>query len=301
MVDAIAQGRRVPAELLGELVDSTILLGRRQELREALATHGYVLMRGVVDRETVLAAREEVFERLAGVGEIKQPAIDGIATGESQRRELAHDLGEFWRSVCSGPALRDATHGQQMQAVMSLLVGEPAQAHDFMFLRPGRPGLSTRLHYDLPFFARGSNRVYTAWLALGDIPLTDGPLMIAEGSNRFHDLIDPIQQIDYDSSDSPTVQIMEDTVQFVQNRSTRLLTSRFGPGDVIVFDMVTLHGTLDNCSDIGRVRLSCDVRWQPASDPVDPRYRGANPPGTTGVGYGELNGAKPLTDDWHTR
>jgi len=301
MVDAIAQGRRVPAELLGELVDSTLLLGRRQELREALATHGYVLMRGVVDRETVLAAREEVFERLAGVGEIKQPAIDGIATGESQRRELARDLGEFWRSVCSGPALRDATHGQQMQAVMSLLVGESAQAHDFMFLRPGRPGLSTRLHYDLPFFARGSNRVYTAWLALGDIPLTDGPLMIAEGSNRFPDLIDPIRQIDYDSSDSPTVQIMEDTVQFVQNRSTRLLTSRFGPGDVIVFDMVTLHGTLDNCSDIGRVRLSCDVRWQPASDPMDPRYRGANPPGTTGAGYGELNGAKPLTDDWHTR
>ncbi|MBC8351127.1 MAG: phytanoyl-CoA dioxygenase family protein [Planctomycetes bacterium] len=301
MVDAIAQGRRVPDELRGELVDSTSRLGRPQELRERLCGDGYVLLRGMVDRETILSAREEVFDRLVQIGEIKQPAIDGIATGESQRRALANDLGDFWRSVCSGPALRDATHGKQMEAVMTLLVGEPAQAHDFMFLRPGRPGVSTRLHYDLPFFARGSNRVYTAWLALGDIPLTDGPLMIAEGSNQFNDLIDPIRQIDYDSSESPTVQIMEDTVRFVQNRSARLLTSCFGLGDLIVFDMVTLHGTLDNCSDIGRVRLSCDVRWQPASDPIDPRYRGANPPGTTGAGYGELNGAKPLTDDWHTR
>ena len=301
MVDAIAQGRRVPPELLGELVDSTSLTGRPQELRERLAAEGYVLLRETVDRETVLSAREEVFERLAQVGEIKRPAIDGIATGVSQRRELAGDLGEFWRSVCSGRALRDATHGPQMQTVMSLLMGEPAMAHDFMFLRPGRPGLSTRLHYDLPFFARGSKRVYTAWLALGDIPLTDGPLMIVEGSKGFDDLIDPIRRIDYDSSDSPKVQIMGDTVEFVRNRRARLLTSRFGPGDVIVFDMVTLHGTLDNCSDIGRVRLSCDVRWQPAGDPVDPRYRGANPPGTTGAGYGELNGAKPLTDDWHTR
>ena len=301
MVDAIAQGRRVPVELLGELLDSTSQGGRPNELRERLAADGYVLLRGVVDRETVLAARAEVFERLAQVGEIKQPAIDGIATGTSRRRELAGDLGEFWRSVCSGRALRQATHGRQMRTVMSLLMGEPAQPHDYMFLRPGRPGLSTRLHYDLPFFARGSNRVYTAWLALGDIPLTDGPLMIAECSNRFHDLIEPIRQIDYESSASPTVQIMEDTVQFVRQRGSRLLTSHFGPGDLIVFDMVTLHGTLDNCSDIGRVRLSCDVRWQPAGDPVDPRYRGANPPGTTGAGYGELNGAKPLTDDWHTR
>ncbi len=30
-------------------------------------------------------------------------------------------------------------------------------------------------------------------------------------------------------------------------------------------------------------------------------HSGPNPGGTTGVGYGELNGAKPLTEPWHTR
>ena len=298
---AIAQGRRVPGELRGEIVDSNSLLERPVELRERLAEAGFVLLRGGVDQQTVFAAREEVFGRLANVGEIRQPAIDGIATGESQRRELVGELGEFWRSVCAGSALRQATHGQQMQDVMTLLLGEPAQSHDYMFLRPGRPGLSTRLHYDLPFFARGSNRIYTAWLALGDIPVSDGPLMIVDGSNRYEDLISPIRRVDYESSDNPTVQVMDETVQFVKDRNSRVLTTSFGPGDVVVFDMATLHGTLDNQSDIGRVRLSCDVRWQPAQDPVDPRYRGENPPGTTGAGYGELNGAKPLTDDWHTR
>jgi ectoine hydroxylase-related dioxygenase (phytanoyl-CoA dioxygenase family) len=72
-------------------------------------------------------------------------------------------------------------------------------------------------------------------------------------------------------------------------------------GDLIVFDMFTMHGSLDNHSPLGRVRLSCDVRWQPAADPVDPRYRGDHPPGTTGAGYGELNGAKPLDLPWHVR
>ena len=83
-------------------------------------------------------------------------------------------------------------------------------------------------------------------------------------------------------------------------------TQLWGPGQEFLTprqynQMFTMHGTFDNHSPQGRVRLSCDVRWQPASDPLDPRYAGSDPPGTTGIGYGELNGAKPLTEDWHTR
>jgi len=301
MTNALTQGQPVPDELFGDLLDSTTLIDRPAELRDRLAAEGHVLLRGIVSTAIVERARREVFERLAEVGEIAEPAVDGIATGESRRRESVADLGDFWRSVCAGRALREATHGEQMRDIMSLLIGEPAQAHDYMFLRPGRPGLSTRLHYDLPFFSRGSARIVTAWLALGEIAITDGSLAVVERSNGFDDLLDPIRKIDYDSTDTPTVQVMQDTVEFVRERGSRLLSSRFGPGDLIVFDMVTLHGTLDNQSEIGRVRLSCDVRWQPSTDPVDPRYCGENPPGTTGAGYGELNGAKPLTADWHTR
>jgi hypothetical protein len=65
--------------------------------------------------------------------------------------------------------------------------------------------------------------------------------------------------------------------------------------------MWTLHGSLDNRSAVGRVRLSCDVRCQSASEPLDPRYFGPDPGGVTGAGYGEVNGAKPLTQPWHTR
>ena len=90
-------------------------------------------------------------------------------------------------------------------------------------------------------------------------------------------------------------------VKSILNHPRRLLVSPFEAGDLVVFDMFTMHGSLDNHSPEGRVRLSCDVRWQPVSDPVDPRYKGEDPPGTTGAGYGELNGAKPLDVDWHIR
>jgi len=86
-----------------------------------------------------------------------------------------------------------------------------------------------------------------------------------------------------------------------RERRTRLLTAHFQPGDAIVFSMSLMHGALDYHAPHQRVRVSCDVRFQPVADAQDPRYFGPHPTGTTGVGYGELNGAKPLTEPWHVR
>ncbi|MDA1050496.1 MAG: phytanoyl-CoA dioxygenase family protein [Planctomycetota bacterium] len=299
--DCLIQGQPIPSDVLGELNETRWSAESGNQMRGRLAEDGYLLLRSVIGLDDVSAARQEVFERLVEVDEIKPPAIDGIATGTSRRAELVEDLGDFWQSVSEGPRLRGVSHGTRIESVMTAIFGEPARAHDYMFLRPSVVGRATRLHYDLPFFGRGSQRVLTVWTALGDVPVCDGSLVIVEGSHRFDDLIEPIRQIDYQSKDSPQVQMMDDAVEFSRQRQTRLLTADFRAGDLIVFTMTTLHGTLDNHSSIGRARLSCDVRWQPAADPIDPRYIGPNPAGTTGAGYGELNGAKPLTEDWHTR
>ena len=163
------------------------------------------------------------------------------------------------------------------------------------------PGRSTHLHYDHPFFARGSDRIHTAWTPLGNIPLDQGPLMIVEGSNQFQDLISQAQAVDYTSSSTPLVQLMEDPAALARQRGSRLLPADFRAGDLILFSMTLLHGSLDNQSTTGQIRLSCDGRWQPATDPIDSRYTGSQPAGTTGAGYGELNGAKPLDAPWHQR
>ena len=125
--------------------------------------------------------------------------------------------------------------------------------------------------------------------------------MVLEGSQEFEDLIAPIRRIDYDTKETPRVAAREDAVTLARRRGTRLLTTHFHPGDAVVFGMTLMHGSLDHHSPENRVRLSCDVRFQPEADPTDPRYFGPNPTGTTGAGYGELNGAKPLTDPWHVR
>jgi ectoine hydroxylase-related dioxygenase (phytanoyl-CoA dioxygenase family) len=170
-----------------------------------------------------------------------------------------------------------------------------------MFLRTGARGRATGLHFDYPFFTRAHDQVYTVWLPIGDVPVTDGPLVVVEGSNHFRDLIDPMMGFDVARDNSRKATLDQDAVTLAQQRGARLLTRNFEAGDIAVFGMYTLHGSLENYSSVNRVRLSCDVRWQPLSLPLDTRYFGANPGGTTGAGYGELVGAKPLTHEWHVR
>lgn len=301
MQGCVNQGRPIAEDIIGPLRDSTDSLGQPVELSRRLDEDGYLFLRGALDRDEVLAARAEVLGRLAEVGEVEDPPADGIFTGTSQRVEMVEDLGAFWKSVSEGPALRQVTHGERLRGVMSEVYGEPARPHDYLFLRPSPVGRATNLHYDRPFFARGSDRINTVWLALGDIPVAEGPLVVVEGSNRFDDLLEQAYAIDYDSSDSPLVTIPDDAVALARQRGTRLITAHFEVGDMAVFSMKIMHGTLDNHSQHNRIRLSCDVRFQPLADDMDERYFGPDPSGTTGAGYGELNGAKPLDVLWHTR
>ncbi len=297
------QDRPVPAQRLGPLLEYDGDVADQQQLSETVARQGYVLLRSVLDRESVLAARQEVFLSLAGVGEIEKPVIEGIGTGRSQRSEQEADLDTFWSAVNQGSRLRSVTHGDPIRDLLSAVMGRPSRAHDLMYLRPMAPGPGTRLHYDLPFFAGYSTSIHTAWIPLGDVAIEEGPLVVVENSNTFSDLLDPIQQIDYQGDRSnETVQAAAyarqneiHPVDLAVERDVRLLTTEFQAGDLLVFNMLTLHGSLDNQSSVGRVRLSCDVRYQPAEDPHhDPRYFGPRPTGSKGGGYGDMRGAQPL-------
>lgn len=301
MQECVVQEQAIPPEIVGELSDSSSWLDNPPELQERLRNEGYLLLRQALDYEQVMAARQEILEALVEVGEIHPPAIEGIFTGTSRRHERPEGLGAFWKSVSDGPAIRQLTHGGQLRRIMDQVLGEPGRPQDYIFLRVAVPGRSTGLHYDHPFFARGSQRIHTVWLALGEVTVEQGPLVVVEGSNRFSDLIERAGAIDYNSTSSPKVMVDPHPVELARQRRTKLLTADFRPGDLVVFGMHTLHGSLDNRSQAGRVRLSCDIRFQPAADPLDDRYFGPDPKGTTGIGYAELNGAKPLTVPWHMR
>ena len=284
-----------PPALLGPMRDSADLLNNGDALRQRLAADGYLYLPGTLDREAVLNARRAVFERLADVDEIEQPAIEGIATGRSRRAEMISDLGTFWRSLAEHPALRAASHGDPLEKLMARIFAEPARAFDFLWLRTTTVGNASPLHFDHVYMNRGSQRVLSVWLPLGDVPQSDGPLFIVENSHRFDDLIESYRGHDVDRQPERPGAIDQDAHTLARQRGARLLSADFRAGDVVVFGMFTLHGSFTNESPTSRVRLSCDARFQPAADAQDERWFGANPPGHQGRGYGAMSSAQPLT------
>lgn len=307
MARAYSQQQPVPDELLGPLVEATNLLGNAAALQRSFAAEGYVFLRDVLPREEILTARRMIFSLLAAVGEIKEPVDHGVATGTSRRREMSPDLGAFWKTVSEHPALRSVTHGPRLAELAGLVFDQPARAHNYLFLRPAPVGNATNLHYDYPFFAGGAASIATCWVPLGEIPLCDGPLVVVEHSNRFHDLIEPMRVASLGGDPNAFAAAQDyayqsataNTLDFVRARKSRLLSAHFQPGDVILFGGFTIHGSLDNQSEIGRVRLSADVRYQPMSEPAtDPRFFGPNPLGAKGGGYGEQKAAQPLGTPW---
>jgi ectoine hydroxylase-related dioxygenase (phytanoyl-CoA dioxygenase family) len=44
----------------------------------------------------------------------------------------------------------------------------------------------------------------------------------------------------------------------------------FSAGDILIFTMRTIHMSSVNITN--KLRLSCDTRWQPSNEPVDPRF-----------------------------
>jgi ectoine hydroxylase-related dioxygenase (phytanoyl-CoA dioxygenase family) len=299
--EAVIDGSFVPEDILGELSRTSFLDSSGHALRFKLERDGYIYFPELIDIKEIKEARNEIFKRLYEVDELEAPYLDGRFSHRSRRDELHNDRGAFWETVSNGKLLRNVSNGPVLEKVTSQIFGTPAVGFDYLFLRAVPQGRSTHLHCDSGFFTRVTKEVLTCWVAFTEIPLDNGPLFIVEGSHKFIDIHDNFKDFDVALNKEKKASIDEHPVSFARQRNAKLLTTTFTPGDVLIFGMDTLHGAFENYAANNRIRLTCDIRYQPRDKPKDHRYFGVNPSGTTGAGYGELNGARPLVEDWHIR
>jgi hypothetical protein len=254
-------------------------------LRERLQEDGYLYLRDCLAREAVLTARRELLSLMAEEGYLAaQTPPDDAIPGPKADRAVLNGIAQ--RSA----ALTSVLYEDRLPALCEALVGEPVRHFDFSWLRAYAPGPGTPPHMDSVFMNRGSQRLLTAWVPLGDVDLTLGGLAILENSHRLDHLITTYGAEDVDKycSNRPGAEeaqrqntllwngaLPEDPISLREKYRRRWLTADFRAGDVVLFTMNTIHLGLDNNSD--RIRLSVDCRYQPAAEPVDPRWIGENP------------------------
>lgn len=284
----------------GELRSSAALVDDAAALIERMDEDGYLYFPGLLDADTVLAARLEILWKYAILGEVddRHPVIDGIA-GEGTGVTAAN-LRAFSESVRSGHHYRSVTDHPAILAVYERLFGEPVHVYDMRWPRFVRPGEGCGFHCDGPYMNRGTNRLLSSWIPLGRVPRQDGALLLLENSHRSEALHAGYLQRD---ADKDGLEWLDADPVSVQDRfGDRWLTTDFEPGDVLCFTMHTLHGALDNQSHDRRCRLSSDSRYQPASEPRDERWNGESIVGHGGSrvfypGLGSWNNAD-FQDEW---
>ena len=300
-MDALIDKIKIPPSLLGKLIETDINKSTNLELKNSLEKEGYLFFRNLINPEEIVSARNDVFNSLNKVNELKEPYRDGISSGVSNRDEMYNNRGDFWESVSSIKSLRRVTNGKTLENTFSKIFGSPSIGFDFIFLRAVARGKFTHMHCDAGFFTRVTKQILTCWLAFTEVTFDKGPLFVIKGSHKFKDVQDKYIDFDVDIHKDIKATIETHPIQYAEEKNSKILTAEFKPGDAMIFGMYTVHGTLENHAKDNKIRLTCDIRFQPKSEQKDPRYFGSKPLGTTGAGYAELNSARPLNEDWHTR
>lgn len=279
-----AHGRTIPAERLGPLQPTDPAVGI-EAIRRRYEEDGYVWLKGLLPRPEVIDFRRWVFSRLAETG-LLAPGHDlalGIAAAEgvdwslADRRLMSIVRSAAYEGFCAQPPL---------VRFMDAFLQGISYLHKRKLMRYTKPGTATATpaHYDLVYLRGGTNRLVTAWIPIGDIPVEMGGLVYLEGSHaigrgmeaefrrRSGDL-SPEERISaYNSHMAEGGWVSKDLPDMAERFDTRWLAADYEAGDVVLHSPYMIHAATTNQDPAGRLRLSTDIRFQNVDDEIDARW-----------------------------
>lgn len=286
----------------GELRRSDDVAQDVGELRRRMDEDGYLFLPGLLDREEVATARQEVMDRLqaAGILDERYPAFEGVVKPD-------HTISFMPQLAKGNQPLMKLLYEGAMMDFYRLFLGGSVRHYDYTWFRAKTPGTrtATQPHYDVVYMGRGTRRLYTSWTPLVDVPWAMGGLMVLEHSHRLDQVVSTYGQTDVDAycEEGNARALVEaarnagreltpeerqqirwnstgcfnpDAIEARKQLGGRWLSAEYQMGDLLIFSMYTLHASTDNHTD--RIRISSDSRYQLASEPVDDRWIGEDPP-----------------------
>jgi 1-deoxypentalenic acid 11beta-hydroxylase len=252
-------------DTFSDYVDCTPLLDDREALDRFYDEHGYVYLRGVLDRDLVRTAAEQMLEGLVALGHAAPGTTLDTLTIDSFEAvdEVAmHDYVKY----------DDLNHPSTVK-VWEKVFGEPVFVFKSTTIRyypsaagSAPPSFLTPLHQD--GFYIGPNKDFrTAWVPLLPTTREIGGVAVADGSHkkgpREHVVTENFRRFGHPVRGIPPEQLGADEP---------LLFSPMQPGDVILFHAFMCHKSIPNVSaNPAGMRMSMDTRIQPASS-----HRGFN-------------------------
>lgn len=241
-----------------DFLDSTDIRADGPALKARLERDGYLFIRGLLPRETILAVRKRLLEKAAAGGWLdpSEPAESGIAHPAAACKDPEERYMRVFRHLWSDEELHRLRTRPEVVALFERIFGEKPLAHPMFVQRNIFPQRSdfdftTGIHQDRVHI--GGATSYAMWMPLGDCPREKGALAVAAGSHK-----------------SGILETKVGTGAGGMDISVPIpgtwVTGAFQAGDALIFSDVTVHKALPNLTR--EIRQSFDARYQPASQPV---------------------------------
>lgn len=256
-----------------------------QELRRKYSDSGYLWLKGLLDAQEVVDFRGWVFENLASSGLLKPGTDprDGIAVGGdydkavADRRLMSVVRSAKFEGFCAQPRLTSFV--DQFLQGMSYL-----HKRKIMRFTRANSEVSTPAHYDLVYLRGGTADLVTAWLPIGDVSVAEGGLTYLQGSHAVgvkmesdfaekNKALPPADRISaFNQNMTKGGWVSKDLPDMADRFDTSWLIADYEAGDVMLHSPYFIHASTNNMSPQGRMRLSCDIRFQNVDDEIDARW-----------------------------
>ena len=239
----------------GEFQTANDYLDDVEALDAIFHRQGYLFFRNVLDTGQVREVKGDFVRELQKQGFVRPGLSEPIWTGrgvDDLDDDAVYRL-EYY------PKLIDSDKTQEF---FQRLFREPVftfRSCTVRYTMPNDEVHGSPAHQD-HFYINHTTDFRTMWIPLMDIDREVGGLAVGEGSHK-RGLREHVEQDVY----SYVLKGRKQKGVELQEVHEPWLTTSYRPGDVVVFHPHTLHWAPGNMSD--RIRLSIDVRCQPASSP----------------------------------
>lgn len=206
--------------------------------------------------------------------------------------------GRFFDSYCNWQLIPEYLDYVRYSCAASL-AGQFMQAdsarlfHDHAFMKTPGTQCATPWHQDMPYYCVDGLQTASVYVSL-DHAAEDVAVRFVKGSHRRERLFNPRIFEDGSSfySDQPDADFAPVPDIEARPEDYDILASALEPGDTIVFDFRTLHGTGD--AEVKSIRRAFSTRWLGDDVTFCERPGETSPPYH---GHGMRHG-EPMRDDW---
>jgi len=260
-VTRIVQIHDAPLEVV--VVESDYICKDITGKRERLHKEGILIVDDLLPRKEVVEAQKQILDHL-------EPYLETSCELRTKKKLTSKPSLLREPKVSQIAAVHNILEHPNLVNLISQLLDGEVVTTTYKWLRAVSPGDYTGLHIDRVYMGNGSQKLLTAWIPFVPVSTRNGGLIWLPKSHTDKVVREKIRDyiecpIGNDGTSSGWLQTHPGELGEPWH------THDFEIGSVAIFGLDLLHQTIPNKSE--EFRITCDTRWQPLNDKVDPRVK----------------------------